>query len=213
MGEDRNHEGRFTPKHTDEEVLGAVRAHEPAATSEVAGELDVSRQAADYRLRRLRDAGRVNSKKIGASLVWFTPEQPATNPPEEFGDSREDAVDRTDASAATPPAREHTPAEDADTGESPDTAGDVVEAIAEKWGDTDERLEARKAAARAVLDHAREHGEVSKQEAKEEIYPEYPVEDQNARTWYRKNIRPVLNEAAEYNQSARAYELVDDTDT
>lgn len=96
MGDDRNHEGRFTPKHADEEVLGAVRAHEPAATSEVASELDVSRQGADYRLRQLRDAGRVNSKKIGASLVWFTPEQIAASREE---DSHNDAVDRTDPSA------------------------------------------------------------------------------------------------------------------
>jgi len=72
MEESRNGQGRFTPEHTDEEILAAVRAHEPAATSEVGDEVDMTRQGADRRLRRLRDAGRVNSKKIGASLVWFT---------------------------------------------------------------------------------------------------------------------------------------------
>lgn len=74
MEKDRNHEGRFTQQHTDEDVLAAVRAHEPAATSEVGNELGIARQSADYRLRKLRDEGRVNSKKIGASLVWFVAE-------------------------------------------------------------------------------------------------------------------------------------------
>jgi DNA-binding Lrp family transcriptional regulator len=73
MVEDRGTDGRFTPEHTDEDVLAAVRAHEPAATSEVGDELGMTRQGADRRLRRLRDEGRVNSKKIGASLVWFAP--------------------------------------------------------------------------------------------------------------------------------------------
>lgn len=63
--------GRFTREHTDEEILAAVRAHEPAATREVGDEVGMTRQGADRRLRTLRDAGRVNSKKIGASLVWF----------------------------------------------------------------------------------------------------------------------------------------------
>lgn len=49
----------------------AVREHEPAATSEVAAELGIARQSADYRLRNLREEDRVESKKIGASLVWF----------------------------------------------------------------------------------------------------------------------------------------------
>jgi predicted ArsR family transcriptional regulator len=44
-----------------------------AATSEIGEVLGISRQGADRRLRSLRDAGDVASKKIGASLVWFTP--------------------------------------------------------------------------------------------------------------------------------------------
>ena len=84
---------------------------------------------------------------------------------------------------------------------------DVVESVAEAWEDTPDRLDARKAAARAVLEYAREHGSVSKKEAKEQVEPNHPVEGQNARTWYRNNIRPVLNEAAEYDDSERAYRL------
>lgn len=72
MGENRNDHGQFESEHSDSDVLAAVDANTPAATSEVANDLGISRQAADYRLRQLRDEGRVEAKKIGASLVWFT---------------------------------------------------------------------------------------------------------------------------------------------
>ena len=75
MGEDRGENGQYAPEYTDAEILAGVRAHEPAATSEVAGEVGMTRQGADRRLRQLRAAGRVSSKKIGASLVWFAPDE------------------------------------------------------------------------------------------------------------------------------------------
>jgi predicted transcriptional regulator len=76
MDEDRerNEGGRFEPEHTDEEVLDAVRKHEPAGTKEVADELGIARQSADYRLRHLLDEGRVSKKKVGNSLVWSAEE-------------------------------------------------------------------------------------------------------------------------------------------
>ncbi|WP_336365023.1 helix-turn-helix domain-containing protein [Halalkalicoccus salilacus] len=73
MGNDRDNRGQYQKQHTDSDVLAAVREHEPAATSEVAAELGIARQSADYRLRNLREEERVESKKIGASLVWFAP--------------------------------------------------------------------------------------------------------------------------------------------
>lgn len=58
--------------HSDDEFLDAVRRHEPAGTREVADEVGVTRQGADCRLRKLRDEGRVRSKKVGRdSLVWM----------------------------------------------------------------------------------------------------------------------------------------------
>jgi predicted transcriptional regulator len=72
MRENRNDDGQFEAEHSDSDVLSAVDANTPAATSEVADDLGISRQAADYRLRQLRDEERVEAKKIGASLVWFT---------------------------------------------------------------------------------------------------------------------------------------------
>ena len=93
----------------------------------------------------------------------------------------------------------------ADT-EADETPSDAVERVAADWSE-DGRKEARKEAARAVLDYAREHGGVSKKEAKEEVYPKHKVEGQNARTWYRLTVRPVLNEVATYSQARRKYEL------
>jgi predicted transcriptional regulator len=78
----RDDQGRFSAHCSDREVIEAVRKHEPAATSEVAEELDIERQSADYRLRNLYDEEEIDKKKIGASLVWFTVEN-SDNHPEE----------------------------------------------------------------------------------------------------------------------------------
>lgn len=61
-------------RHTDEEYVQAVAGHEPAGTVEVADAVGVTRQSADYRLRQLREEGRVNSKKVGGVLVWTLPD-------------------------------------------------------------------------------------------------------------------------------------------
>jgi predicted transcriptional regulator len=66
----RDEQGRFAPEYSGGEFLDAVREHEPAGTSEVADAVGCTTQNADYRLRKLRDAGRVESKKVGRSLVW-----------------------------------------------------------------------------------------------------------------------------------------------
>ena len=70
MGE-RDNQGRFTPKYTEEEILDAVRDHAPASTTEVAQAVGFARQNADYRLRQLEERGEVRSKKVGPSLVWM----------------------------------------------------------------------------------------------------------------------------------------------
>lgn len=71
MGErERNDHGRYNPKHPDEEILEAVKEHEPAGTQEIADEIGIARQSADYRLRQLEESGQVSKKKVGRSLVW-----------------------------------------------------------------------------------------------------------------------------------------------
>lgn len=67
---ERNEDGRYKPEHTDDDFICAVEQHEPAGTKEVADELGIARQGADYRLRRLEEEKKVSKKKVGNSLVW-----------------------------------------------------------------------------------------------------------------------------------------------
>jgi predicted ArsR family transcriptional regulator len=67
----RTETGEYESTVTNQDILAAVDTHSPAATSEVADEIDMTRQGADARLRRLHESGDVEKKKIGASLVWF----------------------------------------------------------------------------------------------------------------------------------------------
>lgn len=59
----------------EEAYPDAVKAHEPASTSEVAEAVGVTRQGADYRLRQLEEEGKVRSKLAGNSLVWMLGEE------------------------------------------------------------------------------------------------------------------------------------------
>lgn len=71
---DRDEDGKFESEYSDEDIINAVRKHEPAATSEVAETLGMARQSADYRLRRLLEENRVSKKKVGNSLIWLVEE-------------------------------------------------------------------------------------------------------------------------------------------
>jgi predicted transcriptional regulator len=63
--------GKLTEQYTDGDFLDAVEEHEPASTSEVADDVGCSRRNADVRLRKLEEAGKVESKMAGNSLVWL----------------------------------------------------------------------------------------------------------------------------------------------
>jgi DNA-binding Lrp family transcriptional regulator len=77
---------------TDEELIEQVRRIDAAATSEIADAVGLSRQGVDKRLRELRDAARVRSKKIGASLVWLPADGSEKS---DTGDRRVDAGSTT----------------------------------------------------------------------------------------------------------------------
>lgn len=154
MVADRNHQGRFTPEHTDADVLAAVRAHEPAATSEVADELGIARQSADYRLRKLRDAGRVNSKKIGASLVWFS-----ADAERETETEHEDTPDRSDPSPEPTRETDHTPVQDVE---------ELTEAIeAVDTPGSGQTAREREQALRAAYQYLKERGEAQRSDFEE----------------------------------------------
>lgn len=216
MGE-RNAEGRYTPDHSDADVLAAVRAHEPAATSEVGDELGISRQGADRRLRQLREESRVASKKIGASLVWFDASSGADTQRRETGAERADdepdrspgAADHRDDAAERAGDRDDAPDRDVDVGELVD---DVVATATASWTGSADRLADRRDAARAVLAYAVESGDaVGRSDAVERFRDEYPVAGQNAETWWRQNARRVLADVGEYQTGRNGYVVdVDD---
>jgi predicted transcriptional regulator len=66
----RNDSGQYEASVPDNEILEAVGELEPAGTSEVGEAVGLARQNADYRLRKLADAGDVSKKKVGRTLVW-----------------------------------------------------------------------------------------------------------------------------------------------
>ena len=77
---DRDERGRFTATVTEQDILKAFdRADAPFLTAaELGEELSVSRQAANYRLKRMRDDGLVDRKEAGARAVaWWATVTPA----------------------------------------------------------------------------------------------------------------------------------------
>lgn len=60
---------------SEEKYFEAIRENSPASTSEVAEAVGVTRQGADYRLRKLEDEGKVSSKMVGNSLIWTLDEK------------------------------------------------------------------------------------------------------------------------------------------
>lgn len=63
--------GRYTPDFTDDELLEAVKANEPAGTTELADIFNCSQQAAYKRLTQLEEDGSINSKLVGGTKVWM----------------------------------------------------------------------------------------------------------------------------------------------
>jgi hypothetical protein len=181
MGKERNTDGRFTPEYTDAEILAAVRAHEPAATSEVAGELDMTRQGADRRLRLLRDDGRVSSKKIGASLVWFAPDQAAvrdaggvSDDGERYPTSSDESQERGVTATAESPANDAL--DDALRGWETDTQADSKVA----------RAQTRRA---ATYLRDRPHERFTRRELQDALAADCELSD---RGWWERAVRPGL---------------------
>jgi DNA-binding Lrp family transcriptional regulator len=189
MEERRNQEGRFTPEHTDEEILAAVRAHEPAATSEVADEVGMTRQGADRRLRRLRDEGRVNSKKIAASLVWFAPKQDG-----EEGQERRDTPPE-EPSGATPD--DPPPVDEAlDTHREAPESDRADTALEDALAGLDTTAD-RRDAVRACVEYLREQGTAQKSGFVDAVYPEHPAGFGSAGGWWNKIGKEYLRAVAE----------------
>lgn len=81
----------------------------------------------------------------------------------------------------------------------------VIEDIVAGWDDSADRLQARRDAAEAALELARERGQLGKSTAIDELLPAHAVNGQNEETWWRNNIRPVLTEIGTYSPGDAAY--------
>jgi len=235
---DRDDTGRFADGIAPESILEVFEARDdrarPITATDVVEELGIARRTAHNKLEILVERGEIETRKVGArGRVWWTPIRDAdaldtsdlqgnpNNTIDELDASDSDATVGRDAAETQPSGQrdesDMQPTEATDDAVTGDTQATdplraVVEEVAQSWEGTAETVEQRKAAAVAVLEYAQSHGGVSKQEAQEEIRPDHDVDGQNADTWYRKNIRPVLNEAAKYDQTTRSYKLTLDTE-
>ena len=216
MGErTRDTSGRYQSNVTDDDVVAAVRAHDPAATSEVADAVDVTRQAVDRRLRRLRDDGRVSSKKIGASLVWFMPRETGARAAHDAGDTFDAADLQGDATT--------TLADDADAhgggSDAGDAAGVALPDDVPSGVDGD--------AARDALDAAREFlrtdGPASAREIVAAVMPAHALGydvpelepgDRYRGAWWRRIVKPGLDglDDVVYRENHQDYAHVDTVD-
>lgn len=182
---EKDDDGRFSENRTDREVLDAVVAHTPAGTAEVAEALDVTRQAADYRLRRLREEERVRSKKVGGSLIWFAVEEP---------DEEIDVEPDTDT--------HREPAPTTDTGEEDDS--DPLASVLEDLPATVDPEDGREAIL-AARDYLQAHGSGSKGEIVRSVMLDHPLGydpdsalaklesgERYRGAWWRRVVKPGL---------------------
>lgn len=94
---DRDDGGRFTERVTEQEILKVFdRIEAPFLTAkELAEEIGISRQAANYRLKQMRESDLVDSKKTGArSVGWWAEVAPELS---DEARRRADAADQNKA--------------------------------------------------------------------------------------------------------------------
>jgi len=200
VAKDRDTSGRYSGSVDDADVVAAVRAHDPAATSEIATELGVSRQGADKRLRDLRERGEVSSKKIGASLVWFMPRDRGRQTPR-------DSVDRTPE-----PDPDQSPSGTSATARATGdgSAFDGVDFPAGK--DREQCVEAINAA----REFLQEDGPATMREIVAAVHPDYPLGydveaavekvetgERYRGAWWRRIVKPGLEAAADIQKPSR----------
>ena len=63
--------GKISQQYSDEQFIEVVKNSAPASTSEVAEGVGCSSDNAYRRLKSLEEAGKIDSKMAGNSLIWF----------------------------------------------------------------------------------------------------------------------------------------------
>lgn len=171
--------------YTEEQYLEAIRSNAPATTKEVADDVGVTRQGADYRLRTLEEDGVVSSEMLGNTLIWTVENAP---------DRRETPPEPPADVSPTEPA----PVDEASEGDLEALVDDVVDDVLPGSG---AKLEARREALHAVVDYLREHGEATPADFRRDVYPDhrarYTEGDDPARSWWKNAMYKGLAELAE----------------
>jgi len=138
----------------------------------------------DLRVRLAELEGRV-------AELETTAEQPAADrlTPKHTGDA-----------GAAPSDASHTPAEESRSALSDADTGDaVIEDVLDGWrpGRSQEKREQQRAAGRAALAFLHEQDIATAAEFREQVEPQYPVDDQSPATWWKNSARPALQRARE----------------
>lgn len=82
--------------------------------------------------------------------------------------------------------------------ETDERIDEIVAEVSKSWEDSPARLQARRDAARAALSLAVRRDTLSKSDAVSDVLPDHGVDGQSEDTWWRKNVRPVLQHAGEH---------------
>jgi hypothetical protein len=69
--QDRRENGDFDEVYKDKDFVEAVRKHEPANTPEVKEEVGCTHNQANTRLKKLKDAGEIQGKKLKSWTWWI----------------------------------------------------------------------------------------------------------------------------------------------
>lgn len=183
---------------------------DPVVTAgELAEEMGCSSRHALDLLRSLEHVGDVESKDVGARAVaWWHVDRvrsPRTTQPQGDEERRVSEGTTVESPSEAHTAREKEQSKPPTESEIRDEVWEIVDEVASGW-EEDSRLENRRLAAATALQYAIDHQGVGKSsDVLEEIREKYPVEGQNEETYWRQNIRDILQKVGEYSKAEQAY--------
>ncbi|WP_049925967.1 HTH domain-containing protein [Natronomonas moolapensis] len=168
---ERNAKGEFTDRIPPEAALEAFDAREdvarPLTAADIMEALDCSRRTAHNKLNTLVEAGRLETRKIGArSRVWWRP-IPAVDPGRTAAEAD---ADRTDHSSEA---------------EQAIRAADLP--------GSGRTLDARREALAAAYEYLTSHPSATKSDFLDDVYPKYPAKFETPDGWWNA-IQPALKE-------------------
>jgi hypothetical protein len=189
---------QYEPTENDDKVLEALKqgreSGDPWGRANPRWLIDqtgLEKGNVEFSLRQLTSAGWV--RRVARGCYEFV------------ADPREE---RRDVSAVVETEQESGASVASERGGQEDCVEAIVSEVSHSWDD-DDRLEDRRAAARAALQALQDRGQLGRTEAVDELglRDQCPVNGQDEETWWRQNIRPVLSEVASYSRGRHAYVL------